>query len=226
MKKPSSRYNDLIGLYTRMHEEGNPEVGIEASQMFPGTALLPHVRTIAGYLKKHQCKSVLDYGCGKATAYKMNNFKLKDGTEISSVREYWNVDEICFYDPAVSEYSNLTDKKCDAVICTDVLEHCPEQDVGWILQQIFSRANKFVYANIASYPAVKKLPNGENAHATIRSPEWWKGMIEVAASNTTVAYHFVVEERRPRGVIGPIKLPFTKGIRKVYTTIDRNIRAA
>ena len=35
--------------------------------------------------------------------------------------------------------------------------------------------------NIACYPAAAMLPNGENAHITVRDPLWWKGVIDVAS---------------------------------------------
>jgi len=60
------------------------------------------------------------------------------------------------------------------VVCTDVLEHCPEEDLQWIVGEMFSFATRFLYAGIACYPAKSRLPNGENAHCTVRPPEWWQ----------------------------------------------------
>ena len=45
------------------------------------------------------------------------------------------------------------------------------------------KAGRFVFATIALYPAGKTLPNGENAHCTIRPPEWWKTLIDVVTAN-------------------------------------------
>jgi hypothetical protein len=55
-----------------------------------------------------------------------------------------------------------------------VLEHCPEEDVPWIVAEMFAHARSFVFASIACYPAKTHLPDGSNAHCTIRSLEWWK----------------------------------------------------
>src|ERR1051326_1125418 len=65
----------------------------------------------------------------------------------------------------------------DGVVCTDVLEHCPEEDLAWILEEIFSYAARFVYLNVACFPARKTLPSGENAHITIREPDWWHALV-------------------------------------------------
>ena len=58
-------------------------------------------------------------------------------------------------------------------------------------------AKRFVYMNVASYPAKKILPNGWNAHVTIKPPEWWRPRIEAAAAGWSgKAYVFDVEEKR------------------------------
>ena len=38
-----------------------------------------------------------------------------------------------------------------------------------------------IIVNVACYPAAAKLPNGENAHITVRHPIWWKGMFDSIA---------------------------------------------
>ncbi len=82
------------------------------------------------------------------------------------------------------------------MISTDVLEHITEPDLPWILDELFGYANKFVFANIACYPAKKSLPNGKNAHCTVREPDWWRGMIHaVAMRHTDVSYFFSLATR-------------------------------
>jgi hypothetical protein len=56
-------------------------------------------------------------------------------------------------------------------------------------------ARKFVFANIASYPAAKILPNGENAHCTIRPVEWWSQIIApIAARHPGLVTRFEVSK--------------------------------
>ena len=87
--------------------------------------------------------------------------------------DYWGIDYVHCYDPSYAKYSTLPLGPFDGVICTDVLEHCPEDDLPWIVTEIFAYAENFVYANVACYPAMKRFPTGENAHCTVRAPEWW-----------------------------------------------------
>jgi hypothetical protein len=44
-------------------------------------------------------------------------------------------------------------------------------------------ANKLLIVNVACYKAAALLPNGENAHVTVRSPDWWKGAFDTISSN-------------------------------------------
>ena len=91
---------------------------------------------------------------------------------------FWNIDSITCYDPGFEPYINLPEGTFDGVVTTDVLEHCPHEDVPWILDEIFGYAREFVYINVACYPAKKTLPNGENAHCTIEPIEWWLKMFD------------------------------------------------
>ena len=63
------------------------------------------------------------------------------------------------------------------MISTDVLEHIPEKVIPKTLNQIFERADKFVYLAICTRLAHAILPNGENAHCTVKEPDWWENHI-------------------------------------------------
>src|SRR5437763_1557904 len=86
---------------------------------------------------------------------------LRGGPE--GIAEYWDVDEVRCYDAGYQPYRKLPAGQFDGVISTDVLEHCPEEDLSWILQEIFSFARRFVFLNVACFPARKTLPDGTNA---------------------------------------------------------------
>jgi hypothetical protein len=78
-----------------------------------------------------------------------------------------------------------------------VLEHCPEQDLDWIVDGLFGYAQKFVFANVACFPARKSLPNGENAHCTIRPGSFWKALFEASsARHPGVLWEAWIEESR------------------------------
>jgi hypothetical protein len=55
---------------------------------------------------------------------------------------------------------------------------------------------------VACFPARKRLPNGQNAHCTIRPLRWWRQLVgEVAHKHPGVLYEFRLQfdERGPQG---------------------------
>lgn len=176
--KPSEDYLKLLELYSTLHEIGDPAKGVKPEDMFDGRSLPQHAEMIRNFIQQSGSSSLLDYGCGKAGAYHANNIVLPNGAQIPGMKEYWNIGDIGLYDPAVNSYKLLPHKTFDAVIATDVLEHCPETDLEWIISEIFSLSKIFVFCTIALYPAQKKLPDGRNAHITLKTAGWWVDLFE------------------------------------------------
>jgi hypothetical protein len=78
-----------------------------------------------------------------------------------------------------------------------VLEHIPEDDMEWVVAELFRYATRFVFANIACYPAHRVLPNGANAHCTVRPAKWWRRLVDAVASrHADVRYEFRLQSRR------------------------------
>ncbi|MGB8435760.1 MAG: class I SAM-dependent methyltransferase [Burkholderiales bacterium] len=99
-------------------------------------------------------------------------------------------------------HAELPEGELDGVVCTDVLEHCPEEDMEWIVAELFGHARRFVFANVACFPAQKRLPSGQNAHCTVRPVKWWRALIENAARRRPrVLYEFrmTYDDRTPDG---------------------------
>ncbi len=195
---PSPRYRELLALYARMHREGNTGRAKSPDETYAGGSLRPHLPAIRALARRTGAKSILDYGSGKGKLYKQRNLALANGEIIDSVADYLGVEKIACFDPGVPEYSTLPSEKFDGVVSTDVLEHCPEEDIPWIVGEMFGAAKKFVFANVASYPAEKTLPNGENAHCTQRPPAWWSDLLrKISARHPDIIYRFEITEKHP-----------------------------
>jgi hypothetical protein len=174
---PSPRYRELSALYERMHAEGETRLGIPPERTFPGVSLLPHVARIKRLIEDTGARTILDYGAGKGMQYRPQKVVV-DGEHVADgVAEYWDVDEVRCYDPGYPAHRALPSERFDGVISTDVLEHCPAEDLGWILDEILGFATRFVFLNVACFPARKSLPNGENAHVTVQPPKWWRELL-------------------------------------------------
>lgn len=148
--------------------------------MFDGHSLEPHAGRIGELFRRLEIRSALDYGCGKGRQY--------EGKKLH-VQCDWGLMP-ALYDPGVIRFSTLPNGPFDAVICTDVMEHVPETLVAEVLSRIFSRATKLVYLAISTRLAVKKLPNGENAHCTVKPPEWWMARLSEHLQNQQLEVSF------------------------------------
>jgi hypothetical protein len=143
--------------------------------------------------------TLLEYGCAQGTQFAKNHSPKALFSKMNVFAESWmealGVSRIHGYDPAVADYATLPLGTFDGCYAIDVLEHLDKADLPWIIEEIFSYATKFVFLTVATVPAKKNLPNGENAHITLRSPEWWMTLIDdIAKNHPTVRYQVVFED--------------------------------
>jgi len=179
--RPSPRFGELLEQYRAMHRDGDVRRGTPAQQTFDGKSLPRQAPRIRELIQRTGARTLLDYGSGKGMQYLPAGIMENGVVRWNSMQEYWGVESIRCYDPGYPPFSALPEGRFDAVVCTDVLEHCPEGDLPWIVAELFGYARLFVFANVACYPAAKTLPNGENAHCTIRAVEFWRALFDNAA---------------------------------------------
>lgn len=190
-ENPSPRYQELTRLYAEMHARKGGAAGTDKEEIFKGFSMLPHAGSVKSLIDRTRARTVLDYGSGKGQQYKNVSIELPDGRKFKNLGKYWGVRQVACFDPGIPAFSRMPTKQFDGVVSTDVLEHCPEEDLPWILQEMVDKANCFVFATIALYPAGKILPNGENAHCTIKPPDWWQALIDcVTANRPDLSYRF------------------------------------
>ncbi len=206
-ENPSPEYRAMVDMYATLHEQGADKAEREdhrpPEETFAGKMLVSHAPTIKQLIERTGARTLLDYGAGKGRSYARKDFEIA-GVKAPSLQAYWGLEDIRCYDPGYEPFSELPTESFDAVISTDVLEHITEPDLPWVLDEMFGFARRFVFANIACYPAKKNLPNGQNAHCTVRPPDWWRGMIHaVAMRHTEVSYHFSLATRTgPKKYLG------------------------
>jgi len=188
-ENPSPRYRELIALYRQAHEEGQPRYGNTPAETFAGKVRVQHASRISFLTKSFGAERLLDYGSGKGAQYDK-----KEGQP--DLKEVYGVDEIVCYDPGHEPFSALPEGTFDGVLCLDVMEHCPEEDLPWILDEIAGYAARFVYVTVACFAAHKLLPNGENAHCTVQPPSWWRSTFaELAGRHPGVMIEAILQEQ-------------------------------
>jgi hypothetical protein len=138
---------------------------------FDGGSLRHYKYELNYLMSKENPASVLDYGSGKGHQYSRHKVHKgwKTKAEISPV----------LYDPCYEPFSKRPEGRYGCIICTDVLEHVPEYDLDRVLKDIFNYCalDGFVFFGVSFIKAKKILPNGKNAHATVKPPDWWSEKI-------------------------------------------------
>ncbi len=122
--------------------------------------------TVLELAKRYDALSILDYGAGQGTLAKM----ITETHPHLSMREY---------DPAIPTKS-ARPFFADLVNCTDVLEHIQPNLLMNVLTHIRGLARRAVFFVVATRPANKLLPNGENAHLIIEDEAWWQARVQMA----------------------------------------------
>jgi len=145
---------DYIEINRILHDK-HPTYGMSGHRWAPKI-----IRLISDY----QCRSLLDYGCGK-------------GTLKVAIEYYYPFIEIIEYDPAIYGKNSLP-SPADIVVCTDVLEHVEPECINDVLNHIRTLTNKIIFITVATRPAKKMLSDGRNAHLIINTQEWWVNKIE------------------------------------------------
>lgn len=138
----------------------NDYVELHKKKAFVGKTILKYEQQLRFLIGKHNIKNILDYGCGQAFGW--NNGFLHE------------IKHVALYDPAVERYSQIPVGKFDMVICCDVVEHVPEDELDELFKNLFSYAQKCLFLTFCNRPArSKRLLNGENVHISQHEREYW-----------------------------------------------------
>ena len=169
--KFSDKGHRLIRMYEKMVVNGYDRVSQPKIQVvYEDFELRLMKKTVRDTFHRFNIKSVLDYGSGGC-----NWSDPKFDESGKSAAEYFHLDDVKHYEPA----RDIDEREVvDCVLSFDVLEHVYISDIPLVLRDMFSYARKLLVLNVACYEAEALLPNGENAHITIRHPHWWKGMLD------------------------------------------------
>lgn len=186
----------LIDFYKVMAKQGYSSVAGESIEVaFSDFEIRKFRELVRIFLDRNNVRTLLDFG-GGGSEWDAPGFD--DQTNLSA-QHYFSLDKVTKFDPA-RENSSIT--QADCVTCIDVLEHIFVADIENILNTIFTHATKCLVLNIACYSAGATLPNGENAHITVRTPDWWKGVIDLMSLRYPhVSVLLICSESYSEGVI-------------------------
>lgn len=119
---------------------------------------------IAGIALVEQCKTILDYGCGKGTLVRT----LRDEGLLKATG----------YDPAVPEFASEP-QPADLVASVDVMEHIEPDCLEDVLAHLARLTRKALFVAISTRPAKRFLSDGCNTHLIVEDGAgWWRPRFE------------------------------------------------
>lgn len=113
---------------------------------------------VAGIATIEDCRSVLDYGCGKGTLGE----ELRRNTRLA-------VEE---YDPGIPGKDGLP-LSCDLVVSLDVLEHIEPFCLEAVLNDLKMLTRKCLFVVISTKLSKRIMADGRDTHLIVRNPEDW-----------------------------------------------------
>jgi hypothetical protein len=105
--------------------------------------------------KEYGVKTILDYGCGKGSLVQLLNADFK----------------VYGYDPYVEEFAEVPVDQVDMVVSTDFFEHVDKIDE--VMEDISAFKPRVQFHTISNRKAAQILPDGNNAHCTVKPAGWW-----------------------------------------------------
>jgi len=151
--------------YRKMYQEGR-RYGTSSRK------LVDEVGSVLDALMQHHTAEsfkLLDFGCGKSPLVDLLAQRATQKTPALITQRY---------DPAIPDYSSPPNGDFDLIVNTDVLEHLDEDEADMLISDIAERTSA-AYFKISTRTASTILPNGENAHATVKGPYWWLSKVQV-----------------------------------------------
>jgi hypothetical protein len=120
------------------------------------------MRFVRPWVTLKQPASVVDYGCGQSHFIE----QLCPDSDVKLAR----------YDPAIPVFSVLPSECFDLLVNIDVLEHVEASDLDTVIGEMRSLCREAIII-IDTKAAQFQLPDGRNAHVTLRSREWWQAKL-------------------------------------------------
>jgi uncharacterized protein len=165
--RPSAQYNNLLAqLQDSVENRFSPD---QQSAHPSTTATEPE--GLHKLIEKTRPATVLEYCFADNMAAHPESAGPLNGHDSVSVTRY---------DPADPRGAR-PDKCFDGVVCTQALNYIPDEDIPWVIEDLFEWARRFVYIVIERSPQEKALADGSCLHSRPRDFTWWKNAFEAAA---------------------------------------------
>ncbi|MFZ1745783.1 MAG: ELM1/GtrOC1 family putative glycosyltransferase [Nitrospirales bacterium] len=105
------------------------------------------------------------------------------------------------YDLCRQPPDSMPAQKYDIVYSADELQHIPDEDIPWILEEMFSLANSLVFVRIQAEEPGNIIARNPHSCGVQRNFEWWVSHFHIISRHyPKIHWKFVFSERGARGI--------------------------
>ena len=162
-----------------------------STKVWNGYATVDYAFEIKKYVIKHNSKSLLDYGCGKALHYSVpRNYENIEST----FDRYIGIYNVFKYDPCVDAFSIIPndDQIFDATISIQALGYIPDQDIPWVIEFLMRHTKDFCFIGMVDplKPIKQRKADILNPEAfkIIRTKEWYQEQFKNWSGSELILY--------------------------------------
>lgn len=185
--RPSAAYTALLDRITQSDDHNRPWDG----SLSPGWGLEEEIRGVQELVAASGARSVLAYGfAGRPEAWSLvQALRARDSSLV-----------VACGDLATSAAAGQPTRQYDGVVCADVLEYLPDEDVPWVLGEVFARARQFVYVAVVHGSRTRVWTGEIPLPSQAREESWWLTHLAAAsARHPTIHWRLVFHTRTALG---------------------------
>lgn len=173
--RPSSRFQEALATEKTVKTGAVPLGGELSRQPIRGIALVRHRKAIHRLIHETGARSLLVWGSRQSRMHRGAGAGEAAG---DACRTLFGDRELSYYDPLSGH--GLGGNTYDGVVSLASMTRCPEDDVPWMLDEMFGSARRFVYV-VAILGRLAAAQSGQGTHPVVQDPDWWRGQMTSAA---------------------------------------------
>ncbi len=181
---------NYIEEYKKIFEGGKflrdgEEITFQNYRAFDGGGVRVLYDKIIQELENRKSVTILDYGCGEALQWHSQALRKKTISFPNLIGE--KLQGFYRYDPAYEIYNKKPTTKFDFVLCGDVLEHVPDEELDNFFVDINSYVEDkgIVFYSISTNLSRNSFLDGSNMHINIKSPSEWFDILKKKSNHKT-----------------------------------------
>ena len=186
-ENPSQAFNDLCDIAQ------DPQVISQRDDGGKTTVVGSKQAGLAGLLGKCSARTVLDCQILAASPGSIMRFP--------AVAEA-GIEQLVEFDPTAHLEQAAPSERIDAVVCLETLDFVPDDDIPWLLRQLFERSKRLVYCEVSGKPGRHYLANGATLDRRSRPVEWWQYQFELVARHyPAVRWRLCIQDNRRPSIV-------------------------